>query len=104
MSRTGSAKRRLCNDVRRELTWGYKDQSVRNLIEVGQSIFKYAKDHKSCKAYKTATAVASYVSTLKAMKLEGFIPENIKLKSRWLLNIVQDWETETEKGRSNTHA
>lgn len=91
-----SVKRMLCNDVRRELRWGYKDQSVRNINEILRKIERFAKSHQSVKAQRTSIALAQYVNSLRRYRDKNLSLNDLKSISIALLDLVRDWELSQE--------
>lgn len=84
---------RIINDLRRELRWGYKDQSIRNFQELVKKI-------KGCKTTKgdadmchaVLFRLCRYVNALNDFKRGTTSLDQIKQASGNLMSSVTTWE------------
>ena len=97
--RQANTKRMLCNDVRRELRWSYKDQSIRNIVELVGKIQRFSEENKSYMAQRTSVALNQYARVLNKYRNQKCLIDEIKLSSIALLNLIRDWELSTETHR-----
>ena len=82
----------LINDLRRELRWAYKDQSVDNLDRLMRATDEHAFDDD---AAAVAEATETSIHFLKAVQRQANADTTIRIKSsaHRLMDAIRNWES-----------
>ena len=80
------------SDIKREMRWGYKDQSTSNLLRLIDSL----KAQRDARTAAVVQAASNYVGALIAASRAGFDPASVgvlKLSAYRLSDTIRYWET-----------
>ena len=83
----------VVQDLRRELRWSYRDQSINNLLALARKLI-VNKDTASI-----ADAVRKYTTVLSAARQSAnpAALDRVKLSAYMLTNALRDWELEDDE-------
>lgn len=83
----------VVQDIRRELRWSYRDQSIANLLALAKRLI----DHKDTASI--ADAVMKYTTVLSAARQSAnpAALDRVKLSAYMLTNALRDWELEDDE-------
>ena len=78
----------VVQDIRRELRWSFRDQSIANLLALAKRLI----DHKDTASI--ADAVKKYTAVLSAARQSAnpAALDRVKLSAYMLTNALRDWE------------
>lgn len=76
----------VVQDIRRELRWSYRDQSIANLLALAKRLI----DHKDTASI--ADPVMKYTTVLSAARQNPAALERVKLSAYMLTQALRDWE------------